>query len=143
MAVAAGSGQREEFSEINVTPLTDVLLVLLIIFLITGSAITQPAHNITLPEVVTREKAENAAIVIDITREGKTYVGQVAVSADKLEGLLSVLARRRQTDRVVINADHDAYYGAVVTAMDAARGAGLEKIALATDLHQQLGGSAP
>ena len=46
------------FSDINVTPLTDVLLVLLIIFLITGTSITAPSHDIKLPEVITKEKAE-------------------------------------------------------------------------------------
>ena len=134
MAITSG-GEHESgsFSDINVTPLTDVLLVLLIIFLITGSSITAPSHESVLPEVVTKEKAEDANIVIDVTPDGATYVGNEKCDRDKLQPYLKALGKQKQTDRVIINADGKTAYKWVVIAMDAARKAGLINIALATD----------
>lgn len=138
MAVSGGGNRESDgFSEINVTPLTDVLLVLLIIFLITGSAITAPAHDITLPEVMTREKAANANIVVDVAQDGTFYVGNVQLAGPKLEPFLADLAKARHTDRVIINADDETPYAAVMTAMDASRQAGLQNIALATSVDKK------
>ena len=88
MAISTGEDDKQGFSEINVTPLTDVLLVLLIIFLITGSSITAPSHDIVLPDVITKEKAEDVNIVIDISKEGVTYVGNLEMTDDKLKPYL-------------------------------------------------------
>ncbi len=141
MAVSSGSNvDKDGFSEINVTPLTDVLLVLLIIFLITGSSITAPAHEIQLPEVMTKEKAQNASIMIDVLPDGKTYVGNLEVPLDKMEAYLQKLARERQTDRVIVNADQTTPYGPVMASMEAARNAGLENIALATEVDESVAG---
>lgn len=139
MAVAAGGdAEKDGFSEINVTPLTDVLLVLLIIFLITGSSITAPAHDIELPAVITKEKAANANIVIDVSPKGETFVGNVQVPMDRLEAYLEKQAMEKHTDRVIINADSDTQYAAVMGAMDAARSAGLQNIALATEVDKSV-----
>ncbi|MGM9992868.1 MAG: ExbD/TolR family protein [Candidatus Bruticola sp.] len=128
-----GSG----FSDINVTPLTDVLLVLLIIFLITGTSITAPSHNIELPEVITREKAENISIVIDISADGSTYIGNVECQKKELQPLLRKLGEEKHTNRVIINGDKKADYLHVITAMHEARQAGLTDIALATANEQK------
>jgi len=139
MAVSSGGNvDKDGFSEINVTPLTDVLLVLLIIFLITGSSITAPAHEIQLPEVMTKEKAANASIMIDVLPDGKTYVGNLEVPLDKMEAYLQKLAVQRQTDRVIVNADQTTPYGPVMASMEAARNAGLENIALATEVDKSV-----
>lgn len=137
MAVSSGSHEEQEgFSDINVTPLTDVLLVLLIIFLITGSSITAPSHDITLPEVITKEKAENANVVIDVDPKGNIYVGNEKFDNERLKNGLEKLAKEKKTDRVIINADNKTPYKSVVIAMNSARKAGLINIALATDLDE-------
>lgn len=138
MAISAGADQENSgFSDINVTPLTDVLLVLLIIFLITGSSITAPAHQIVLPEVITKEKAENANIVIDVAPNDKIYVGNEELPSAKLMPYLKQLAKKKKTDRVIINADSKTKYRFVVVAMDASRKAGLINIALATEHNKK------
>ena len=137
MAISSGDNQEQEgFSEINVTPLTDVLLVLLIIFLITGSSITAPAHDITLPEVITKEKAENASVVIDVDPKGEIYVGNDHQQVATLKDCLAKIAKEKATDRVIINADNKTPYKSVVVAMNAARKAGLVNIALATEFDE-------
>ncbi|MBQ7567613.1 biopolymer transporter ExbD [bacterium] len=141
--MAISSGQEEEqggFSDINVTPLTDVLLVLLIIFLITGSSITSPSHNIALPEVITKEKAENANVVIDVDPQGDIYVGNDKLEVETLKTTLERLAKMKNTDRVIINADNKTPYKSVVVAMNSARKAGLINIALATSLDESKAG---
>lgn len=143
--MAISSEQEEEqggFSDINVTPLTDVLLVLLIIFLITGSSITAPSHGITLPEVITKEKTENANIVVDVDPKGEIYVGNELLKVDELSGYLSNLAKEKNTDRVIINADYNTPYKSVVIAMNAARKSGLINIALATEFDEEKAGGA-
>lgn len=125
------------FSDINVTPLTDVLLVLLIIFLITGTSITAPSHDIKLPDVITREKAENISIVIDITADGSTYIGNVKCFQKELQPILKKLGEEKHTNRVIINGDKKADYLHVITAMHEARQAGLTDIALATQCENK------
>ncbi len=140
MAVTSGAEKEQEgFSNINVTPLTDVLLVLLIIFLITGNSMTAPAHDITLPEVITKEKAENASIFIDVDPKGDFYVGNSKVEQVRLKEVLERMARVKNTDRVIINADNKTPYKSVVIAMNSARKSGLINIALATDYDEENG----
>ena len=129
--------QGSGFSDINVTPLTDVLLVLLIIFLITGTSITAPSHDIKLPDVITREKAENISIVIDITADGSTYIGNVKCHKKELQPMLKKLGEEKHTNRVIINGDKKADYLYVITAMHEARQAGLTDIALATQCENK------
>lgn len=137
MAVKRSDRASEDgFSNINVTPLTDVLLVLLIIFLITGSSITAPSHAINLPEVITKEKAENISVVIDVTADGSTYIGTEKCTKEELLPKLSKLSKEKKTDRVIINGDEKAPYLYVVTAMHFARKAGLTNIALATEFKE-------
>ncbi|MBQ7502710.1 biopolymer transporter ExbD [bacterium] len=132
MAISS-ENTNDGFSDINVTPLTDVLLVLLIIFLITGGSITAPSHAIELPKVITREKAENISIVIDVTRKGETFVGNKKCETKELYAYLKKLAAEKKTNRVIINGDSKCDYVHVVTAMFHARKAGLTDIALATE----------
>lgn len=131
------------FSDINVTPLTDVLLVLLIIFLITGTSITAPSHDIKLPEVITKEKAENISIVVDITADGSTYIGNVKCQKKELRPMLKKLGEEKHTNRVIINGDEKADYLHIVTAMHEARQAGLTDIALATKYESKDKSDAP
>lgn len=135
--------QGSGFSDINVTPLTDVLLVLLIIFLITGTSITAPSHDIKLPEVLTKEKAENISIVVDITADGSTYIGNVKCHKKELRPMLKKLGEEKHTTRVIINGDKKADYLHIITAMNEARQAGLTDIALATQYESKNKSSAP
>lgn len=134
MAVSSGEHQEKDgFSDINVTPLTDVLLVLLIIFLITGSSITAPSHAITLPEVVTKEKVENVNVVVDVTPDGQWFVGNRECKRDELQPFLHSMALKKKTDQVIINGDSLVPYKYVLIAVNASRMAGLTNVALATE----------
>lgn len=125
--------QREVMSEINITPLTDVLLVLLVIFMVTASAITQAGFNIKLPKSVSQESAPNSEVTVSITSDRQIFVGRERVEEGKLLDRLKDVQAKTQTNRVVINADTAVPYGVVIEAMDASRRAGLYSIGLSTE----------
>lgn len=123
-------------SDINVTPLTDVLLVLLIIFLVTATSADQNAFGMRMggdgpPGPV--EPSDYA--LVTVTALGDVFLGDVRVERPRahLAASLSEWKRKRGTSRVVIRADSDAKYRHIVWAMDAAKQAGLPQISLATD----------
>lgn len=132
MAVKVGDGDQDLMAEINITPFTDVLLVLLIIFMIAASAVIQKAFNINLPKVMTKQEAENSNIVVSITRENQIYVGSHQLERAELLPYLKRLKESKNTDKVIIMADGDVKYGEVMAVMDIAKDADLTSIALAT-----------
>jgi biopolymer transport protein ExbD len=128
---------EEMMSQINITPLTDCMMVLLIIFMIASTALSQTGFNIQLPRVSTNEESRPSQIVISVAQNGDIFVGAHRVAPEKLEGYLAKLAAAKQTKRVVINGDRESSYGSIVTAMDCSKKAGLTSIALATKIAEQ------
>jgi len=124
--------ERDVMAEINITPLTDVLLVLLVIFMVTATAITQAGMNIKLPKSVSQDQTQTSEITISITRDQQVFVGRDRVASGNLLGHLKSVASRRRTNRVIINADGVVPYSAVIAAMDASKQAGLFSIGLST-----------
>ena len=119
----------EVMASINITPLTDVLLVLLIIFMITAAAIQK--ERLHLPATHYKNKAHETDLVISIQKNQALFVGAKEVSFSNLEAYLAKLSSELE-DKVIIKADQDVPYGTVARAMDAARSAGLNNISLAT-----------
>lgn len=132
MAVKAGEGSDDVMAEINITPFTDVLLVLLIIFMLAATAVVQSGFNINLPKAVARVEANNENIIVTIAKGGATFVGSRAVPVDDLTSFLKRLKQARHTDQVIIMADGDTPYAKVIQVMDKAKAADLTQIALAT-----------
>ena len=133
MAVKAGDGGEEMMAEINITPFTDVLLVLLIIFMVAATAVMQNGFNINLPKAMTKEEANNSNIVISIQKTGAVYVGSKQMTDPELLPYLSRLKKAKATDRVIIMADGEVPYAKVIAVMDKAKEAELNNIALATE----------
>lgn len=125
-------------SEINITPLTDVMLVLLIIFMVTATFfVAEPAMQVDLPPAVSSEKAarENGEITVIVNRQGQLFVNEAPVSADALTQVLMEAARSVTADRkvVVVRGDREAAYGQIIWIMDSARLVGLRHVSLATE----------
>ncbi len=113
------------FAAINVTPLTDVLLVLLIIFLITGSSLTAPSAGLELPRIVSLEQAEQKGLVLEMTVDGRLlHAGQPVAD---LESLLQ--AQTGQS--LILRADRRLPYGQVGQVVDKARSLGWHQVVLA------------
>jgi len=129
----SGAGRRGgSFREINVTPLVDVMLVLLIVFMVTAPLLTSGLH-IDLPEVqASNTPIKDAKLVVSITKDEKILFGEDDVTQN-LEDVLLQNARVQKEHELYIRADKEAHYGVVARAVAAARSAGVTSLNLLVD----------
>jgi biopolymer transport protein TolR len=136
MAMSGGRGGgngRTTMSEINVTPLVDVMLVLLIIFMITAPLIQQGV-KVNLPEAKAAPvEATEKKIVLSVDAQRRVYIGEVLVPLDDLESKLKANAKAQSDKEVYLHADRGIPYGIVVEVMAAAQRAGIANVGMITD----------
>lgn len=122
---------RETFNEINITPLTDIFLVLLIIMMVIAPLLDQQGISLTVPENVEQSKIENEPkiLTVVVTKDNKYYINNEEISPDSLDTVLSQEIKN-YPDGMLIETDGDATHGAVVKLMDKARYAGVKAISL-------------
>ena len=132
MGMKAG-GSDDLNSEINVTPMVDVMLVLLVIFMVTAPMMNTGV-SLDLPQV-TAQKLEDpeGKLVLSITKDRKLYLGGSAVSWLELKVKLETNERVQKEDVIHVEADSTLPYAVVVTAMAVAKDAGVAKVLLLTD----------
>ena len=126
MAMTAGSrGKgRRGFADINVTPLVDVMLVLLVVFMVTAPLLTT-GLNVELPNVeATNTPVKDAKLIVTVTREEKILFGEDDVTA-KVESILLQNPRVQKEKELYIRADKNARYEVVARVVAAARSAGV------------------
>jgi biopolymer transport protein TolR len=130
--VALSSHNRSSggaFREINVTPLVDVMLVLLIVFMVTAPLLTSGLH-IDLPEVqASNTPVKDAKLVVSITKDERILFGEDDVTS-RIEKVLLESPRVQKEHELYIRADKDARYGTVARAVAAARAAGVTSLNL-------------
>jgi biopolymer transport protein TolR len=138
MALSSGSGASSAqgaFRDINVTPLVDVMLVLLIVFIVTAPLLTT-GLRIDLPEVrATNTPVKDAKLVVSITKEERILLGETDVTAD-LEKVLRTSPRVQKERELYIRADKAARYAAVARAVAAARSAGVTSLSLLVEMEE-------
>jgi biopolymer transport protein ExbD len=127
-----GSGTEEGgiVAEINVTPLTDVFLVLLIIFMVTTSVI-QEGKNIELPEGRVSEETPSG-VVVSVTSEGEIQVNDRVILPGQLQSALEQALESAEDKIVILKGDKRVLLGQAVNILDVAQQAGAKGIALAT-----------
>jgi len=126
-----GSGSAI-MAEINITPLTDVFLVLLIIFMVTSVAMVQSGANINLPEVE-ETKSEPRQIVITVTPQKEIFINNTPTTLADLEGFLRPLIQAQPDIPVVLEGDKDVILGEAVKVLVIAQRAGAKQIAIAAN----------
>jgi biopolymer transport protein TolR len=132
MGMSAGSG-KGPVSEINVTPLVDVMLVLLIIFMVSAPMMTT-GIEIDLPKThAPRMEVEQEKLLLTITKEREVYLGETLVPYEKLEEALTTNTRLQQERELYLQADETVPYGFVAKVMALVRKGGIEKLGLVTD----------
>jgi biopolymer transport protein TolR len=132
MALSTNNRGGGGFREINVTPLVDVMLVLLIVFMVTAPLLTSGLH-IDLPEVqAANTPVKDAKLVVTITKDEHILFGETEVTRD-IEKVLLENARVQKEHELYIRADKDARYGVVARAVAAARAAGVTSLNLLVD----------
>jgi biopolymer transport protein TolR len=120
--------RRQALSEINVTPLVDVMLVLLIIFMVTAPLLQQ-GIDINLPQAKVKEMPPAERIIITIKKDGKIYLDKTGVTIDSLKTALA----KKSSKEVFLKADRDVPYGNVVAVMGELREMGIEKLGMVTE----------
>lgn len=122
---------RDTFNEINITPLTDIFLVLLIIMMVIAPLLDQQGISLSVPENVEQTKIDKESKILSVmvTKNNKYYINNEEVSVDRLGTVLSQ-EMKNYPDGLLIETDGEATHGAVVTLMDKARYAGVKAISL-------------
>jgi biopolymer transport protein ExbD len=131
----AGGAQDEDeglISAINVTPLVDVTLVLLIIFMVTAKIIVSQGMPMDLPKAATGDQLKQIVFSVELTESGKTFVDSNEVANDDLVGALAKQSAQKNDDlRAVIRADKKVPHGRVIHVLDLLKQAKISKIAFA------------
>jgi biopolymer transport protein TolR len=124
---------HEDLAEINIIPLVDVMLVLLIIFMVTAP-LSIGGIKVDLPvSKATGTSIDEDRIVLSINREGQYFLEKLQIAEATLEAKFKAIYEHRQKKELYIRADTGVPYGKVVTAMSAARVAGVSKLAMLTN----------
>jgi biopolymer transport protein TolR len=142
MLIKSGRGRgsrRRPIADINVTPMVDVMLVLLVVFMITAPMLATGVA-VTLPKVTAEQlRQENERpLVVTVDKDSKVYVGQQedAIALNELAPLLTALAENNMEKRVFVRADEAVPYGAVVTVLALLQQAGFKNAGLPVDPNQ-------
>jgi biopolymer transport protein TolR len=126
-------GKSKPMSEINVTPMVDVMLVLLIIFMVAAPLMTVGVP-IDLPKTQARQlNTEQKPVTVSVNPEGVIFVGDTQVPLEGVVEAVTAASTNGIEDRVYVRGDGTASYGAVMQVMGALSGAGFTKIGLLTD----------
>ncbi len=130
-------GGNRPMSEINVTPMVDVMLVLLIVFMVAAPLMTVGVP-IDLPETQARQmETQSQPITVSVTPDGQVFLADEAVALDDLVERVAALAVNGTEDRIYVRGDTSANYGAVMRVMGTLSGAGYSRIGLITDQEQR------
>ena len=126
-------------SNINVTPMVDVMLVLLIIFMVITPMLNNKV-NVDLPKADSAKVMEDAnkedAVVVAVTRDGKTFLGSDQVTIDDMGSKISAKLEKKTSKQVFLRADTRANYGKVMDAVDGIRTAGVSELGLLTEKRE-------
>jgi len=136
MGMGGGGGRGEVSSEINVTPMADVMLVLLIIFMVV-TPMLQKGVSVEMAKtnnpIDMQEADKEDSILVAVSRDGHYYLNQDKINVDELTARVSDLLKDRLDKMIFVKGDYRAKYGDVVKVVDDLRAAGVDKIGLLTE----------
>ena len=124
-------GKKPVFNEINITPLTDIFLVLLIIMMVIAPSFQSLDKNITIPEINSGVSIEEKNATVALTKEGELFLNGEKTNHDALEGALAALIPDMEKKEVVVKADEKAKSSDIMQIMRSAQNAGFEKLVVA------------
>ena len=129
--MALKSGKKAIFSEINITPLTDIFLVLLIIMMVVAPTFQSMDNAISVPEVNSGTSIEQGKITVSVTKDGTIYVDGTKIAMGLLSGELERLKPDDDKAEVVVKADEKVKSSVIMEIMDAAQDAHYKKLIVA------------
>jgi len=136
MGMGGGGGRGEVTAEINVTPMADVMLVLLIIFMVI-TPMLQKGQTVELAKthnpVDMPDADHDDAVLVAVTRDGKLYLGMDKISSEDLASKVNDMLANKMDKTVFVKGDFRAKYGDVKQVVDNIRSAGVDKVGLLTE----------
>ena len=133
MAMGGRNDNRGIMAEINVTPLVDVMLVLLVIFMVTAPMMQQGVQ-VNLPKANTKAMTPmEETVVVSVDKSGKVFINKDQIPASDLRSRLTDMFASRDKKEVFLKADAGVPYGEVVKAMADIKGAGIERLGMVTE----------
>ncbi len=129
--MAIKSGKNALFTEINITPLTDIFLVLLIIMMVVAPTFQSVDNSITIPEVNSGTSIEQGKVTVSVTKDGSVYVGDRKSSLSSLVADLEAVKGDAENPEVVVKADEKVKSSIIMSIMDAAQDAQYKKLIVA------------
>lgn len=137
MGFAVGGKENEVTSEINVVPLCDVLLVLLIIFMVV-TPLVQKGFDLRLPTALnTIQMPDNPEVVLSIRRDGSLYINQDKATMDTLQTMLEEAFMTAGEKKLYIKADQDLEYGLIVDVIQVVKDAGIEIVGIIAEVKTE------
>jgi biopolymer transport protein TolR len=131
--MTSGGNNGQYMSDINVTPLVDVMLVLLIIFMVTAPMLIQ-GLDVSLPEATAKPlESEKEHLIITINKDNQILINDFQVTIDFLQEKLEKILQGRSDREVYLKADKDISYGMVVRIMSEIKSAGVENLGMITE----------
>ncbi len=126
--------RKTETSEVNLTPMLDVVFIMLIFFIVTASFVKEAGIEITRPPAATAERQERGNIMVAITANDQIWIDRRPVDPRFVRANIERLHAENPQGSVVIQADKDSKNGLLVQVMDAARLAGVKSVSLAAEV---------
>ena len=128
-----GGGEGDTVTGINVTPMVDIMLVLLIIFMVTSTFVTEQAFKVSLPKVASKENSPTPAITVSLGAKGEIHVMKKATDLDGLRRQMETELVADPGLKVVVKADQGLEYAKLAGVLDAIKFAGVQKVGLSMD----------
>ncbi len=125
--------EEEEESEVNLTPMIDVVFIMLIFFIVTASFVKESGIDINRPDAATSERKEKGNILVAISAEGQIWIDRRQVDPRALRANIERMHAENPHGAVIIQADQESKNKLLVQVMDAARLAGVKSISIATN----------
>jgi biopolymer transport protein ExbD len=137
MAMQTGGGNDEDIvADINMTPLIDVMLVLLIIFMVSSSAALEAGLDVSLPETSAVSDKPSETLVVSLARDGSVAVSGTVVSKAELREAITQGLAAKKTDSIILEGDGESSLTAAFEVMDIARNAGAKNFSIGAKLKQ-------
>lgn len=130
MSANLGKHDDDLITDINITPMVDIILVLLIIFMVTASVIITPAIKIDLPKAANAEDNPESTFSIILSKDSKLFVNGKEISWDTLASTARAKLQENSETQAIISADKEVSHGDVIHLIDIIKGEGINKFAL-------------
>lgn len=130
---AKTSASDETISDINIVPLVDIVLVVLIIFMVTAPAMMKPNIEVDLPEAASAEASEPTFLQVVVTQEGRILVNNQEVEEAQAREIAQSEVQKNPNVQAIVSGDQEASYGVIIRVMDWLKSEGVKDFAVSTD----------